>query len=141
VTGPQDYAAQFELARKVEALRLRAGAALHEAVALHRKLAAAAAAGRPNAAQAKALDGELVALTDIPTATYAPGNLAPQPHSVTGLPWLNGQLAGLARAVDGADAAPSPDARKSAEQTAAALDATLARFDALKAKIEAAVGT
>lgn len=134
VTGPQDYAAQFELARKVEGLRLRAGAALHEAVALHRKLAGA------KSARARALDGELVALTDIPTGANAPGNLAPQPHSVAGLPWLNAQLAGLARAIDGADAAPSPDSRKGVEQTAATLDATLAKLDALKAEIEAAVG-
>ncbi len=126
--GSTDYAAEFELARRIEALRLKAAAGLKTAVALHEKLAAS------TDPKAKALDAELVALADIPTAHFAPGNLAPQPKSATGLPALNGQLGALARAVDGADGGPSPDAKAGLEKTSAALDATLARLEALKAR-------
>jgi photosystem II stability/assembly factor-like uncharacterized protein len=133
-----DYAAEFDLARRIEAVRVTAAAALNEARELHKKLVdAQASAPASRRARLKALDAELVALTDVPTFNAAPGHLAPEPSSVKGLPWLNAQLAGLARATDGADAAPSPDVRKGFEQTSALLDQTLAKWAPLKAKVEA----
>jgi hypothetical protein len=136
-----DYQAEFDLARRIEARRVVAAAALKEARELHKKLVdAQVKAAAPRRGQLKALDAELVAVTDIPTQSWAPGNLAQEPRSVTGLPWLNAQLASLARAADGADAAPSPDTRKGFEQTSALLDQTLAKWAPLKAKVEAEVG-
>ncbi|GAP65552.1 hypothetical protein MBSD_n0842 [Mizugakiibacter sediminis] len=135
VTLPADaYAAQFALARKVEAAQTRLAAAQHEAEKLHK----AAGAARKDA------DGDLAAaLDDFDAKLRAASGLvdAPNPHNAWAMPptdttsfrFLAEALTQLMNAVDGgADAAPSPDAQAGYAALTAKLDGALAAWNDLE---------
>jgi hypothetical protein len=92
------YSEQFTLARKVEELQIEIAAALEEAGTLVPKL---------RAEKQDALADRAVALSDV-NLTDAWWLL---PSSTTSLRFVDGALEKLAGAIDGADAAPTQDAR------------------------------
>jgi hypothetical protein len=126
---PADLAAEFALARRIEAARVEARAALAEAGRQRARLEALAASDRP---RAEALIARLDALADIPVESLA-NTPAARPPSVNGLPNVSARLDALAGAVDGADAPPSPDALSGFAQATATLDADLAALRAIAA--------
>jgi hypothetical protein len=105
------YARQFALARQVEAARVQIAATLaeanriHAAIVEHRKNAGSATASALSAA-----DRRLLAITDVAPDKDSPDSLGPAPKAIRGLPYLAAAFKSLARAVDGADTAPTPDA-------------------------------
>jgi hypothetical protein len=62
-----------------------------------------------------------------------PRSVPSPPKHLSSLRFLEGALAKLASAVDGADADPSPDARAGFAQLESTLTSTLAAWEALKA--------
>jgi len=135
---PADYQHEFALAQQIENARVRAGAMLKEAQALHATLVKRAAkTDAPTGAQLRAFDVALMRLADLPpddahTAPPAPA----QPNGLTGL--LEG-FRNLAEAVDGADGAPTPDAESGFRQRTQMLAALLAEWSALKPQIATAL--
>ena len=122
-----------------------AAAAMKEAEALHKQLVARAAAlpaPAPPAAASRAaaarpispavslsramadLDAEAQALSEREESD--PRSVPPPPKSLSSLRFLEGALAKLASAVDGADADPTPDARAGFAQLESTLAKTLA---------------
>ena len=96
-----DYAREFELAREIEAARVRC-ARRSDAKTLHEALLK-----RPERAP---LDAQLMAVADLPSED--PRNSVPvSAHSPDTLQGLSEDLDKLANAVDGADGGPTPDAR------------------------------
>jgi photosystem II stability/assembly factor-like uncharacterized protein len=157
---PAAYGRQFDLARRVERAREAVAAAMKEAEALHKQLAARvatlpapappasasrAAAARPispavSLSRAMAdLDAEAQALSE--REEPDPRSVPPPPKSLASLRSLEGALARLASAVDGADADPTPDARAGVAQLESTLTSTLAKWEALKAGSLAALNT
>ena len=119
---PADYAAQFALARRIEAARTQVDAALEAATTLDKTLAA------DSAVAAQALDARLRAIAD-----FAPASFPTAPPTLPGgLRALSDRLAGLARAVDNADGRPTPDATVSTEQTLASAAGALGEVKALR---------
>jgi hypothetical protein len=130
--APEAYGRQFELARRVERAREAAAAAMKEAEALHKQLAARAASPAVSLSRAMAnLDVEAQALSE--SVESDPRAVPPPPKHVSSLRFLEGALAKLASAVDGADADPSPDARAGFAQLESTLTRALAAWEALKA--------
>jgi hypothetical protein len=138
---PGAYGRQFELARRVERAREAAAAAMKEAEALHKQLVARAADAPTTAARAKSpavslpramadLDVEAQALSESEKAD--PRSVPSPPKSISSLRFLEGALAKVASAVDGADADPTPDARAGFAQLESTLTSTLAAWEALK---------
>lgn len=117
---PADYAAQFALARRIDAARVQVDAAITAATALHTRFAA-----DPGM---QVLDGQLRTIADFAPSAFP---TAP-PANAHGLRALSDRLTGLARAVDGVDGAPTPDAVTSTRQTLADVIETLDHFDAVK---------
>jgi hypothetical protein len=106
------YAEQFALARQVEQERAAVHQALNDAKEFMKRL---------TDEKAKARLGEI--------ADVAPEEqwwLAPA--STTSLRYLDAKLQELAGAVDGADAAPTPDVRESWAKLKAASDSTLEKW-------------
>ncbi len=143
---------QFDLARRVERARESAAVAMKEAEALHKQLVARAAAlpaPAPPAAASRAaaarpvspavslsramaaLDAEEQAISE--REEPDPRSVPPPPKSISSLRFLEGALAKLASAVDGADADPTPDVRAGFAQLESTLGKTLAAWEALKA--------
>jgi hypothetical protein len=122
------YARELALARRVEGLLARVAAAVLEADSTHRRLAAAGPA-------ALDLDVQSLAGPDFGLAASA----AP-PAGLTSLRVLSGQLRTLLAAVDGADAPPSPDAEAGIVSIEPAVEATLAAWRALMARVPPAPG-
>jgi hypothetical protein len=136
------YGRQFELARRVERARDAVAAAMKEAEALHKQLVArtagapraAARSGRGAVSLSRAmanLDVEAQALSE--SEEPNPRAVPPSPKSISSLRFLEGALAKLASAVDGADADPTPDARAGFAQLESTLTRALAAWEALKA--------
>ena len=119
---PGDLDAQFTLARAIEAARVQAGPALEDAA----KLRAAHAPMR----------AELDALVDAPPDNPGAGQVAP-PRQVDGLTDIALRLDALAQAVDGADAAPTPDAQAGFRLASQALARTLARWSDIAVRAQA----
>ena len=111
------FQAQFALARRIEQLRLKAKDAVKRCDAL-KDGAAGTAAHAPDPAR-------LDAICDFPAPEGFGLNTAKAP-SATGLNDVAGRLAKLAEVVDGADAAPSPDAVKAVELAQRDLETGLA---------------
>ena len=132
---PEAYAAQFELARRIEAARARLAAAAREIGSAGRG-ARRAAQGRGPASRARP---STRCRTRRAIAGAPPPGRGGCPRTLTSLRAVGGALDELATAVDGADAAPSPDAVTGFEKAQPALDATLAAWEALKAKDLAAL--
>jgi photosystem II stability/assembly factor-like uncharacterized protein len=135
---PEALQAEFTLARQIEQARVRAKSALAEAaklqLALKARIQAAAPASR---AEFEALAARLDAIADLPADDQRKAAGLPAP-SVNGLNDIAQKLDKLAVAVDGADGAPTPDDLTGFGQAGQALDATLARLQALKQAAAAA---
>ena len=126
---PGDLDAQFALARSIEAARVQASVALDDAGKLRTALVAAHA-------PAQALS-ELDALVDAPPDNPGAGRTAPPRHA-DGLSDVSLRLDALAQAVDGADAAPTPDAAAGFRQARQALAVALARWSDMRARAQPA---
>ncbi|HEV7786154.1 MAG TPA: hypothetical protein VGQ28_12500, partial [Thermoanaerobaculia bacterium] len=126
------YAAQFALARRIEAEKQRLEAASHEVSALSKALAERRkSAPNPRIGPAfEALEARLRELDGSPP----PGQWWVPPRSLTSLRAVSGALDGVAAAVDGADNAPSPDAVSGFEQARKSLAVALAAWETLKTK-------
>jgi hypothetical protein len=120
------YARQFTLARRVEALLARVAAAVDEADAAHKTLAARAATD---------LDRQVQALLG-PDFGSIP--VAAPPAGLSALRVLSASLRTLLAAVDGADAAPTPDAQAGLTKIEPAVEAALSAWQSLKATLPAA---
>ncbi len=145
--APGAYGRQFELARRMERAREAAAAAMKEAETLHKQLVARAAGAPGAAARAAAaraaspavslsramadLDAQAQALSEGEESD--PRSIPSPPKHLSSLRFLEGALAKLASAVDGADADPTPDARAGIAQLESTLTSTLAAWEALKA--------
>ncbi len=107
-----DYKEEFDLARKVESLSARVAVASYAAAKIQEQITKRRASAEP--ALANALEAFQRDLTDV-TGTLPLPNRFDQfvfpPEKIESLRWVQGALRSLAEAVDGADAAPSPDAR------------------------------
>ena len=110
------YAEQFALAKQIEQTRTAIAAALQEAAALTKQ--------KPDLAE------RVKAITGGSAGDVFP----PPPAPTTSLRFVDGALAKLAAAVDGADAAPTPDARESWTKLKPAAEAALAAWSDFKAK-------
>jgi hypothetical protein len=126
------YAAQFNLAKDVEAARVHVAGVAVEAAGLQAALAARrSGADAGTAAALAAFSDELAALIGTGPASSASNAWwrEPVPDS---LRHLSARLAALSEAVDGADAMPSPDARVGMDKARSALDAVTARWNRLR---------
>ena len=128
------YAQQFELARDIERARVEIATALAEAKRVHEGIAAhqKKADGETATALANA-DRRLIAVSDIAPEKSSPDFLGPPPQTVGGLRYLGAAFHSLAQAVDGADIAPTPDARRGYARHRALLDQALADWTQFKA--------
>ncbi len=120
--GAEAYAEQFSLARRIEAERAKVLAATRQAEELHRALSSRGAVE---------LDGQVRALMGPQFGELAP---APPPPGIDSLRSLANRLDELLVAVDGADAAPTPDTRKGFAVTEPRVQATLAAWETLREK-------
>jgi photosystem II stability/assembly factor-like uncharacterized protein len=126
------YAEQFQLAKRIEGLRVRvadaasAAGKLQSAVTERRTSATGTAATLLDEFQQK-----LTAVTGSLPATI-PGNVWWIPGKASSLRFVSEKLDALDLAVEGADAAPSPDARAGIAKVEAMLPAALASWDRLQ---------
>ncbi|MGA8277547.1 MAG: hypothetical protein WB784_05065 [Rhodanobacteraceae bacterium] len=127
------YAGEFALARKIEALQSRVSAANQEAGAL-RKAAAErrSSAGSAASAALDRFDARLNALSGTQPSPNPYNAWAFPPRNVETLAFLNRALGQLMTAVDGADAAPSVDARAGYTNLSALVDPVLKSWAAFK---------
>jgi hypothetical protein len=136
VTIPETaYQQQFELARKVEAEGAKLATATGEANRLHAALQKAGKGANGDLKKSiDALDAKVVAAADIAEAPNPYNAWTFPPNNIQNFRYLGGAFRSLAQAVDGgADAAPSPDARAGYTKLSGMLDASLQKWDALKA--------
>ena len=143
------YAQQFALARDIETAQLRLAKAQTEAKTLHKALVSARAASSDNPelnAAIAALDADVIAQSGIVDAGNPHNAWALPPTTTTSLRFVGETFEKLATAADGADAAPTPDARAGYAATTALLDKalkdwamlTLTKLGALNAQLKAA---
>jgi len=130
---PEAYARQFELARRIEGARGRLATVARENGALLTALAERRKKAGPETV--KAIDALQKRAEEI--AGGSAWWLSPK--SLITLRAMGDGLNKLATAVDGADAAPSPDVVAGFEKIQPPLDATLAAWEALKTKDLAAL--
>lgn len=129
-----DLVRQFELARDIQAERVRVGLALRQAGSLRKQIAAAREGGKGDAATAldvleKAIDGAAGPPILSPAEEFfEPGGMSP-----TSLRRLSRSLSDLQAVVESADAAPSPDASASFAERRNLVDEGLARWQAVLA--------
>lgn len=116
-----DFDAEFQLAKEIEAQRVRVRTMLDQARELKKRIAMAK--GQPNA---EALSAELAQL--VGAGAPISGSVAP-----TDLSGISEWLDKLANAVDGADAAPSPDDVQGFATVTSALNALAPRWTAFQA--------
>ena len=120
------YARQFALARDVQAARVQIAATLAEANRIHAAIVEHGKSGdSATAAALSAADQRLRAITDIVPDKDSPDSVGPAPMTIYGLRYLAAAFRSLARAVDGADAAPTPDALAGYARHRALLNDTL----------------
>jgi hypothetical protein len=134
VTG-EGFQAEFALAREIEQARIRTHAAFTEAAKLRAALEARRAAAAPS--EQHRIDAQIARLNDItriPPEDPA-SSVALPPQTTVALSDVAQRLEKLAQAVDGADAAPSPDDVSGVRLAKAALDTALAKLEAAKAEI------
>jgi hypothetical protein len=130
---PQMYAAEFALARRIEADQAQASKGAEAAQALHKKLLAAeAAAGKGDRAKFEAVDREVMAAGGI-RANDGKAELA----DTTNFADVSAGLGALGRAADGADGGPTADALAGVKARETAMAAALAQLDAATAKAQA----
>lgn len=127
------YAEQFALARRVEALQVRLAVASDAAGTLRKRMVERRAGASAEAAAA--LDAFAEKLAAVSGAQPAPNPYnawSSPPKRVETLAFLGQSLEELMGAVDGADAAPSPDARAGYERLAPLCERTLAAWSAFE---------
>ncbi|HKI02252.1 MAG TPA: hypothetical protein VKK31_09740 [Thermoanaerobaculia bacterium] len=129
------YAEQFALARRIEDAGGRVDAASGEAS----KLVKALAERRQGASRetGSAIDALQARVLEISGEVLSPNGINLwwlPPKTATSLRFLSNALGALATAVDGADAAPSPDAVEGFEKIQETLASALTGWDELKAK-------
>ena len=131
--APGDLLAQFDLARQVEAARVACRAALKDAATLRKKLEAGEAG--TDAAKKASLQA-LIARLDVAAGhKFDPfGPATATPRSVNALTAISDRLDALAQAVDGADGAPTPDARVGYQKASVAMAAGLKELAAVRAE-------
>jgi hypothetical protein len=127
------YARQLALARRIEEAQTRLARANRENGALLKALADRRKGAGPEVA--KAIDALQKRAGEIAGGTI----WWQRPATLTTFRAVGDHLSALATAVDGADAAPSPDAVAGFEKIQPVLDATLAAWEGLKAKELAAL--
>jgi photosystem II stability/assembly factor-like uncharacterized protein len=104
------YARQFALARDIEHARVQIATALAEAGRIHSAIAKQSKSASSALASAlSTADQRVIAISDLPPEKRSPDSLGAAPKTVGGLRYLATAFHNLARAVDGADAAPTPD--------------------------------
>jgi hypothetical protein len=134
----QDYLDAFSLARRVEAARLRISQASDQAKVLHKQITAAILASQDDGRKARltVVDRRLLEVADA-GGDATPGEPASGLLPVGSLRRIAADLDALGQAVDGADAAPSPDARAGLDAALARLDGALARLAAVSTEADA----
>ena len=121
------YAREFALAHDIEAARVEIAAALAEAGRIDAAMRATHQTTALIAAEA-----ELRSISDAAPEKRSPDSVGSPPTTVGGLRYLQGAFRELARAVDGADGAPTPDAERGYVRHRALLDAALAKWAKFK---------
>jgi hypothetical protein len=127
---PSAYRDQFELARRIEATSARVAKAAAEADTLRR-----AVLDRRRDAKgdlAAALDKFQARLTDLsglPPLRNPADAFAHPPRHIESLRWIAGALGDLQGMVNGADAAPSPDAREAFAKLEPMVESALAAWE------------
>jgi photosystem II stability/assembly factor-like uncharacterized protein len=136
------YAQQFALARRVEQMSARVAAASQEAENLLEALKKIGAGARTDLSRdLDHLREGIHAMTGTRPAANPHNAWSFPPRGTHTFRFLNESLEKLLQAVDGADAAPSPDARRGLEATALLVDATLQSWDAFKSRDLAALNS
>jgi photosystem II stability/assembly factor-like uncharacterized protein len=123
------YGEQFTLSRDIERARVEIATALKDATRIHEAIADRGK--KANGAVAVSLDDadrRLMALSDLPPPKRSPDSLGAAPSTISGLRYLSEAFHNLARAVDGADVAPSRDVREGYTRHRALLDHALAEW-------------
>jgi len=105
------YAEQFAMARQTEELREPIAAALDEADALIKDLATREGLQGKLARQADAVMRQAATIVDVPPTKFGVNVWWVAATRTDGMRYLSGSLEELATAIDGADGAPSTDAR------------------------------
>jgi len=130
---PEAYTRQFALAREIEDARVEIARALTETRRIHTSIVEHRRnAGGADAVALSDLETQLAAVSDPEPPKRSPDSTGPPPTTTHGLRYLEAAFRDLARAVDGADAAPSVDAERGFILERASLDATLAQWRQLR---------
>jgi len=128
------YSQQFMLERDIESARVKIVAAMAEEDRIHASIAEHAKnAGGATVSALSAADQELRAIYDTAPDKDSPDSTGAAPTTISGLRYLSAALHDLARAVDRADAIPSPDLQRGYAQHRALLDHALASWEQFKA--------
>ena len=131
--APGDLQAQFVLAREVESARVACRTALKDAASLRKALVAeAGGADKARAASAQALIVRLDAAAGHKFDPFGPASAAPR--TVNALTEISERLDALAQAVDGADGAPTPDARAGFQKAQVAMAAATKALASVRAE-------
>jgi hypothetical protein len=131
---PSAYREQFELAREVEALSAQVTRTAASASRVRKAVADLRAhAEKPLADSLDAFQAKLLALSGEALGSN-PGNanVFPPKH-IESLRWISGALANLQRMVDGADVAPSPDAREAFARLQAMAESSISAWERFEA--------
>ncbi len=137
---PDAYAAQFELARQVEALDVRVSTALEEAEGLLARIAAAPPPGDPEVVKAvDAFRARVIGLTGVAPSTAPGGAWWLAPSSTRSLSFVSGALSRIRGAVDGSDGAPSKDAREGWARVQPLAESTLKQWEDVRTRELAAL--
>src|SRR5262249_24189433 len=132
---PEDFAKQFELARRLEDARAQAATISHENDALLKALAERKKGAKPDLVKTlDALQSRAAQILGNPAAGAPPAF-----PSLTSLAFVRDTLDKLAGAVDGADSAPTPDATSGFEKIKPTLASIQTAWDGLKTKDLAAL--
>lgn len=134
--GADVYASQYAFARQVELVQIRLARAFAEAKAMHTALAkerADTTTSEALASDLKAFDASVVAAAGIVDAGNPHNAWSMPANTTTSFRFLGDALGKLANAADGADAAPSPDARAGIAVLLPKLDRALGDWSLLQA--------
>jgi len=131
-----DYARAYESAAAVEATRGRIAAAMQEATALRAALRTAGSGVDANLSEAlRAADDALQRIADLDGGRDVRRSLRPPPTDLASLRALAAEGSKLARALDGADSAPSADAAAGTRRFLSIGETTLAAWSRYRATV------
>jgi photosystem II stability/assembly factor-like uncharacterized protein len=126
---PAAYREQFELARRGENLSAGITRALTTADTVRKALVELRKSASGDLARATdELQSRLTDVSGQAPSTNAANNFAVPPKRIESLRWLSSAVGGLREMVDGADAAPSPDAREAYSRLQPMTEASLAAW-------------